>query len=85
MVSLKDKLKRVCESIIVPQYNELESADVRIVGGAFDIFFYEVTYYFTPPLDKDTRVDIMEETITMFNMVSMEKGSDLTIVFKRKE
>lgn len=85
MVSLKDKLKRVCESIIVPQYDELDSVDVRIVGGAFDIFFYEVTYYFKPPLDKDTRVDIMEETITMFNMMSLEKGSDLTIVFKRKE
>ena len=85
MVSLKDKLKRVCESIIVPQYNELESADVRIVGGAFDIFFYEVTYYFTPPLDRYTRINIMEETVTMFHMVSMEKGSDLTIVFKEKE
>ncbi len=85
MVSLKDKLKRVCESIIVPQYDELDSADVRIVGGAFEVFFYEITYYFNPPLDKDTRVDIMEETITVFNMMSLEKGSDLTIVFEKKK
>jgi hypothetical protein len=85
LVSLKDKLKRVCESIIVPQYDELDSADVRIVGGAFEVFFYEITYYFNPPLDKDTRVDIMEETITVFNMMSLEKGSDLTIVFEKKK
>lgn len=84
MDSMKN-LKRVCESIIVPQYSELDSVDVRIVAGSFDIFFYEVIYYYNTPLDVQLKVEIMTETVALFNMLGFPKGSDLTVTYTEKE
>lgn len=76
---MREAFQRLLEQVILPQYDSIKSVDVSyftLHGG-----WMKVTYYYTPPFDKNF-YKVTEETASLFQMLGPEKGDDFTIDFK---
>lgn len=81
-----DRLKLVLEKMIVPHYNEISGVDVKVFG-ALEVYFYEVTYFYSKDMmpDKFVMRDIMRKTVSLFKMLGVDRSSDINVLFVEKK
>lgn len=79
---MTEALDKVLSSIIVPQYDAVVDVSVSTIGLAGD--WFKVIYYYNPPLDKETTIEIMRETVSLYKMVGHTSG-DIIVDFKKFE
>jgi hypothetical protein len=74
------QLQKVLEKIILPQFPEIGYVEVEELGlGGF----YRVHYMMTREMDfRKDYVKLMEETVTLYKMLSPEERGDIIVDFK---
>jgi len=75
------QLQKVCERIIVPQYPEIDHVEVEQFG--LNGGYYRVNYYMKKdfPIREDY-IKIVEDTISLWRMLTPEIPGDIFIDFK---
>jgi hypothetical protein len=75
------QLQKVIENIMVPMFPEIESVEVEQLGlGGF----YRITYFMRGKLKShQDYIKIMEETTTLYKMLSPEEKGDIIVDFKK--
>ena len=72
-----EQFQKVLETIIIPQFPEVSIVRVNQMGFGD---FYNVRYYLNKQWDGPARpVDLMNETVALFKMMSPDKNSDIFI------
>ena len=74
-------LENILSKVIVPQYPILDGVNVKVMGGAFDIHFFLVSYTVNDTVDLSLAQEITRETVSLYNMLGEPQGSDLTVYF----
>ena len=77
-----EKLKLVLEKMVVPHYDNIDGVDVKVLGG-LEVFFYEVRYFYSDAvlLYRHTMREVIKKTVSLFNMLGVDKSSDITVLF----
>lgn len=83
-MNVTDNLKKVIEDIVIPEYDFLDSVEIKTYGGMGDIYFYEIYFFLKEgindiPLHLSREVAI--ETQSLYSMMSLPKGNDLSVLF----
>lgn len=81
---MENQLQKALEKIIVPQYSEMDHVEVEQLGSSKG--FYRITYFLNTkmPLRQDY-VQIMQESTTIWKMLSPEVIGDIIVDFKMVE
>ena len=74
-------LENILSKVIVPQYRVLDSVKVKVMGGAMDVFFYNVSYIVNGSVNMTLAQNITRETVSLFNMMGEPRGSDIGVFF----
>ena len=75
------QIQKVCEKIIVSQYPEIDHVEVEQLGLIGE--YYRVTYYIKEDLaNRKDYIKIMEDTTTMWRMLTPELRGDILVDFK---
>ena len=77
-----ERLRLVLEKMVVPYYDNIDRVSVRQFG-ALGERFYDVSYFVSKgvKLDRSIMREVIKKTTSLFNMLGLEKGSDVSVSF----
>lgn len=80
---MRESLQKVLDELIVKRYDSIVGVDVSNFYMNED--WYRIIYYFTPPIERELAIEIMEETSSLYKMIGPKKDGDIIVDFKPSE
>jgi len=76
-----NQLQKAAEKIIIPQYSEIDHVEVEQLGKTGG--FYRVTYFLKEKMPvRQDYIQINQDTVTLWRMLSPETIGDIVVDFK---
>ena len=81
------KLELILNKLIVSKNDDIVGVEVKQYGGIHPHYFFEIEYELMKGKRPDKVVlrDLVIETVSIFEMLGLEKGSDVNVLFKVDE
>jgi len=77
---MEEVLEKMYRKVMIPQYPEIEDVHVSTMGMGF---IYRVTYEVSSKIENRVAYKIMDESTSLFKMISQDPNSDIIVDFVR--